>query len=307
MSLEDIRTVEDNAAAADLICRVIAKLTADPNTRIHASGAGGRKDYENISNCSDAAIWSGQDKLPHLLVSEDFKQHPDFYYIPKEPKKLEVRDRQGNLVKTVSTANAKIYLAEISFIRVSGILTNWLARTSTTSYSDLVKQAQEELDLLENKEDLNINFKNKSVSVGELAAILTERELFIYALLAKFRKNNWGEAGCLCFNDFTPEKIENLFSEISQARDELQTTADVSNSRFGFIKDLLCDTNKPDKTNRESLRETFSQVMAKIKKKFQDVRLSESCLPTNVGVRGVPIYKIDFPAELMTQLIDCLI
>lgn len=41
--LDDIRTPEENAAAADTIVRVIGNACSDPNTIVHVSIAGGRK------------------------------------------------------------------------------------------------------------------------------------------------------------------------------------------------------------------------------------------------------------------------
>ena len=41
--LDDIRTPEESAAAADTIVRVIGNVCSDPNTIVHVSIAGGRK------------------------------------------------------------------------------------------------------------------------------------------------------------------------------------------------------------------------------------------------------------------------
>ena len=44
-----------------------------------------------------------QDVLSHVLVSEDFESHPDFFYKPRIGKTLEVKDGSGNVVKKLNT------------------------------------------------------------------------------------------------------------------------------------------------------------------------------------------------------------
>lgn len=296
MTLEDIRTVEDNQAAANYICNFISRLTEDSNTRIHASVAGGRKTMGIYLTAAMQLFGRVQDKISHVLVSEDFEQHPDFYYIPKKPRLLEIKDKGGNLIKTVSTANAKIHLAEIPFIRMRGILTNWL-ETIAKGYNEFVKRAQDDLDLFESSHDLNINFRKKSVTIGGRTATLTERELFIYALLANQCKAGAGEKGYLKVSEIKESDIRQLLRLITRSRGDEQDVDDLSNSRFTFVKDMLRELRNTDKSNRESLRETFSQVIAKIKRKFQDSNMPEKCFPASLGARGVPVYGLRFPPE----------
>ncbi len=296
MTLDDIRTVEDNRAAADIICKFIGKLTEDPKTRIHASVAGGRKTMGIYLTAAMQLFGRVFDKLSHVLVSEDFEQHPDFYYLPKESRLLEVKDRSGKVLKTISTADARIFLAEIPFIRMRGVLTNWSSHI-VKGYNELVKHAQEEMDLFESAHELKINFRKKKVSVAGRTAVLTERELFIFSLLAKFRKENYGENGFMRFADLDKEILENLLRAITRARGEELGLEELSNARFGFVKDLLRDLQSGDATNRDSLYETFSQVLAKIKRKFLEAGIPQSCHPSNHGSRGMRVYGIDFAPE----------
>jgi hypothetical protein len=53
-------------------------------------------------------------------VSEELETHPDFFYIPPIPRELETRDRQGNIIRQISTATAELHLVEIPFIRQRG-------------------------------------------------------------------------------------------------------------------------------------------------------------------------------------------
>ena len=127
-----------------------------------------------------------RDRLSHVLVSEDFETHPDFFYIPPTPHELDVKDRSGHLIKRISTADAQIHLADIPFTRLQGVRSKWLPG-SGRSYSDFVQQAQGDLDLLDSSHELRINAGTKTIVVANRAIKLTERELLIYALLAYLR------------------------------------------------------------------------------------------------------------------------
>ena len=54
-----------------------------------------------------------QDRLSHVLVSEPFESLTDFYYPPSTPRVLHTRDG-----RPVHTADARIMLAEIPFVRL---------------------------------------------------------------------------------------------------------------------------------------------------------------------------------------------
>src|SRR5438128_10298982 len=85
---------------------------------------------------------STNDQLLHVLVSEDFETHTEFFYIPPAAHPFEKRDRQGNVIKQLSTADAEIHLAGIAFIRLRGIVSQWLAE-DRPAYRDMVLRAQE--------------------------------------------------------------------------------------------------------------------------------------------------------------------
>lgn len=297
MTMDDIRTVEDNQAAADIICSYIKKLASDSNTRIHASVAGGRKTMGIYLTAAMQLFGRVCDRLSHVLVSEDFEQHSDFYYPPREPRKLEVRDRSGALIKTISTADARVYLAEIPFIRMRSILTKWLSNMPKESYNDFVKRAQDDLDMFESSPELNINFKKKTVSIAGRTAVLTEREFFIYSLLAILRKQGGSENSFLRVENIDSRIVEQLLISITKARGDEINLANLTNARYRFVKDIVRDLQSSDENNRESLYETFSQVLAKIKKKFQNAGIPESCYPSNYGMRGTRRYGIDFPPD----------
>jgi CRISPR-associated protein (TIGR02584 family) len=66
--LEDIRTAEDSAAAADFILAFVRKLAADPSGVLHCSVAGGRKTMGFYLGLALQLYGRSTDTLLHVLV-----------------------------------------------------------------------------------------------------------------------------------------------------------------------------------------------------------------------------------------------
>ena len=111
--LDDIRTPADNRIAADRITALVARLTADPETALHVSLAGGRKTMGLFLGYAVSLYGRLQDRLSHVLINEPFESHRDFFYPPPEPAELLGRDG-----RPVSTREARVTLADIPFVRL---------------------------------------------------------------------------------------------------------------------------------------------------------------------------------------------
>ncbi|MFN6961387.1 MAG: CRISPR-associated ring nuclease Csm6 [Rhodocyclaceae bacterium] len=109
--LSDIRTPEENAAAADAITAQVAQLTRDENAALHVSIAGGRKTMGFYLGYAFSLYGRPQDRLSHVLVSAPFESHPEFFYPPARPKRLTTRDGRH-----IDTAEAVVTLAEIPVV-----------------------------------------------------------------------------------------------------------------------------------------------------------------------------------------------
>jgi CRISPR-associated protein (TIGR02584 family) len=117
LPLADIRTADDNAQLADTIAARIRTLTADPHCALHVSLAGGRKTMGYYAGYALSLFGREQDRLSHVLVSEPFESAPEFWYPRPQPETLHVRGR-GGATREVSTAQAKVSLALIPFVRL---------------------------------------------------------------------------------------------------------------------------------------------------------------------------------------------
>lgn len=71
--LADIRSPEDNERAANFITEQVRKFTADPESSLHVSIAGGRKTMGYYLGYALSLYGREQDRLSHVLVSEPFE------------------------------------------------------------------------------------------------------------------------------------------------------------------------------------------------------------------------------------------
>jgi CRISPR-associated protein (TIGR02584 family) len=111
--LSDIKSPEDNEAAADFITEIVNQLTRDENAALHVSIAGGRKTMGYYLGYALSLYGRAQDRLSHVLVSENYEGLHDFFYPTIESHVIYDRNK-----KPIDTQKAEIMLAEIPFVRI---------------------------------------------------------------------------------------------------------------------------------------------------------------------------------------------
>jgi CRISPR-associated protein (TIGR02584 family) len=311
--LEDIRSVSDNEAAANQICDIVRRLTREPNTRIHASAAGGRKTMSVYLTAAMQLFGRTNDQLSHVLVSEDFETHPDFFYKPPVARTLEKRDRQGSLIKRLSTADAEIHLADIPFIRLRGIVSEWLAE-DRPAYREMVLRAQENLAFLEFESSLRLRPEDYSVAVEtpspllpSRSVVLTPREFFVYALFAHFCKQDRSGERCFALNEIRADDLDAVFRYITRARgEEMGIENSGAYPGFEFLESLARRVGSRNSIDRDDVRKTFTETISRINRKlferinrrfFEDTDLSERYLIRNTGPRKSARYGLNVSPE----------
>lgn len=290
LTLPDIRTPEENELAGDTICDIVRELAKDDDIRIHASAAGGRKTMSIYLTAAMQLFGRVQDTLSHVLVNEDFEGNTAFYYPPPEPVTIKTRDG-----REVSTADARIYLAPIPFIRLRGARSEWL-REGERRYGDFVRQAQDYLNLAESVHDVKIHLRDKTVTVANVdVRTLTEKEFFIYALFAHLRQENRGAAGCVSPGEIRREDLDALLRRITSAAGEEQSLDDYESSRFDFVRALAKQIDSRIPKDQEDLRDSIIETISKIKRKFKKAALPENYAIIRSGGRGAARYglKVD--------------
>lgn len=294
-TLDDIRTVADNESAANWICKIVRQLTNDPGTRLHVSAAGGRKTMAIYLTAAMQMFGRSDDRLSHVLVSEDFEGHTEFYYIPREPRELLVKDRQGTVIKSINTSDARIHLADIPFVRLRGVLADWLR--DSYSYGDFVRKAQEDLDLLESAHDLTLDANTKSITVGTRTAKLSEAEFFYYTLFAYYRKEHRGEDGFVAPEEITVKDLDTVLRAITAARGNKCSIDSYDSARFDFVlasAEQIKSRNKKDKTD---LKKSLTQIRSKMNNKIEAASLPERYQLVTQGERGSIRYGLNIAPE----------
>jgi CRISPR-associated protein (TIGR02584 family) len=112
--LDDLRTPAENAAAADFMLAKLREFTENPQTRIIASIAGGRKTMGALLYAGMSLLGRETDRLTHVLVNEPFdnpKLTPRFYFTNQQARILTTDDG-----KKVRAKDAEIELADIPFV-----------------------------------------------------------------------------------------------------------------------------------------------------------------------------------------------
>ena len=113
-ALDDIKSKEDSEIVADAICQKVRELTADEDTELHVSIAGGRKTMAFYMGYAMSLYGREQDALSHVFVDDEFEFVKDFYY-PTPYDNLITGKRLG---ASVNTRHAVVTLAEIPFVRM---------------------------------------------------------------------------------------------------------------------------------------------------------------------------------------------
>src|SRR5260370_32766618 len=189
--LNDIRTDGDNTLAADQICAFIRDWTTESNTRLFCSVAGGRKTMSIYLTIAMMLYGRKDDRLFHVLVNpEEFELCKDFFHPYRSPRELPVRDREGTQVKTISTGNVRLDLAEVPFVKLRVLDTSQLFGANQ-KYSEIVASVQEKLEFLAKAASSNVrihpaqfNRARIPIEVGERLCYLPTAQGFIYTLVA---------------------------------------------------------------------------------------------------------------------------
>ncbi len=176
--LDDIRSVEDNTAAADAITDLIRKLTGDDSSALHVSIAGGRKTMGFYLGYVLSLFGRIQDRLSHVLVSAPYESNRWFFYPTPESKMIpDPKDPNGGCI---DARNGEVTLAEIPFVRMREGLDPKLIE-GTASFSDAVADAQRALPPLA----LELDPASKSVTIAGETCNLPANSFALYWMLAE--------------------------------------------------------------------------------------------------------------------------
>jgi CRISPR-associated protein (TIGR02584 family) len=202
--MSDIRTPDDNALAADFITNTVFNLTKDSRNDLHVSMAGGRKTMGFYVGYALSLYGRRQDQLSHVLVTQPFESHPEFYYPTKHSH---VIYQFNNNSKPIDTKDAKVTLANIPFVRMHESRNQQLIEGDIT-YSKAVEQTQQEISNLQ----LEIKTGQKEVWAHGQLIKMPPSELAYYWWLA--HKRLAGEHGIHWSDDNLTQQFLKFYNRL---------------------------------------------------------------------------------------------
>lgn len=235
--LSDIRTPEENAAAADTITTLVSQLTRDEQAALHVSIAGGRKTMGFYLGYAFSMFARPQDRLSHVLVSSPFESHPEFFFPPKNARRLSSRDNQH-----IDTRDARVTLAEIPFVRLRhGLPDNLISGAST--FSETVTALQRSFA----PPELVIDITQGRLYCSGTAITLQPQLFAWYMWHAIRRKQSKGNDNFIHWRDIQPNDFLRIYQQIagsmaaayektvSQLNDEMERFAQQKNAKINRI------------------------------------------------------------------------
>jgi CRISPR-associated protein (TIGR02584 family) len=207
--LDDVRSEQDHRAIADQVAEFLRRQTERADTRLHCSVAGGRKTMGVLLAAALQLYGRPDDRLYHVLVPPEFESLDDFFYPPKHPRRLTLKDG-----RRLSTEQAMIDLAEIPYMRLRGLLSSQQL-SAMSGLSEAVEIAQRRLRSLVDPEKVRIDTARDSLQIGDQTIRLSPAHLTIYRALARTKlrhceRREQLECGdCMdCFLPFTKDTWE---------------------------------------------------------------------------------------------------
>ena len=213
--LNDIRELADNEAIADAITHQVRELTADPDSAVHASIAGGRKTMGFYLGYALSLFGRPQDRLSHVLVSSPFESNANFFYPTPTPK---VIFTNGPDQRPLDASAATVMLADIPFVRLRDGLQEALLREGA-SFGDVVRQAQRNLAA----PCLTLDAASCRVRCGETVLRLTP---ISFAWLAWFARRALAGLPPLHWKRIGPTDVEAFLAEHQAALHDPLADAD---------------------------------------------------------------------------------
>ncbi|MBN8507901.1 MAG: TIGR02584 family CRISPR-associated protein [Burkholderiales bacterium] len=269
--LADIRSASDNAAAADQIADFIRRLTADPDTALHVSLAGGRKTLGFFAGYALSLWGRPQDRLSHVLVSEPFESSWEFFYPTPYERIIQTRDG-----KIANCAKAEVSLADIPFVRLRHGLPAEL-REGRASFAQAVAAAQGQLG----PPRLVLDLRHQRADAAGRAFELPPADLAFLAWFA--RRAQRGLPGVPCPNEGAPsaEHAQAYLAEYRRIR--------------GFLDD---DAATVRRYAAGMAKADFEERKSKLKRALQRA-LGAAAVPyTIVGEGRRPMrYRLALPAD----------
>lgn len=185
---DDARDIETNVGYANCVTRLLRELTDDPENRVLACLAGGRKAMSFYMGYAMSLLGRPDDDLCHVLVSPAFENSGDFWWKPKEPRMVSVS--VDGLEQQRSTDEATIDVAQIPFARLRYLVPP-KSLDNLDDFKELVTEANAGVD----RQRVVLTDSRLEVRFGDQAVKLPPKQYAFYKILAEWRRDSCKGAG----------------------------------------------------------------------------------------------------------------
>jgi len=283
LPLADIRTHQENGAIANTITEIIRFETNKPNCSVHVSMAGGRKTMGFYAGYAISMFGRTEDRLSHVLVSEHFENHADFFYPSKQSHMITAHN--GLLL---DTSQATITLANIPFVRMRHELP-----TKALIHKITFSEAVDLIALATAPPSLVIDLSCRTISVAGKILELDKVELIFYLWFIK-RLIATGE----------PVKRPGEFVEPDDNHPDRKQGKELVILYTKLYGEMNVNERTRDIYIKEGMtRSLFESKRSKIKKKLEQQfgpTMASKYEIKQVGTRGNSAYTLTIAPEFIT-------
>jgi len=272
--LADLRTPSDNAAAADFLLEQVRGIVENPDTRLIASLAGGRKTMGALLYACLSLAGRETDRLTHVLVNEPFDTLRGFWF-PGQPSST-LPDRTG---KPHDPAQARVEMADVPFVPLRNLFHRELGRKAG-SFLKLVDECREQVRRTAGEAvRLTIEQSRCEIEVNGTGVRLAPREHLLLLCLATRAKQ--GEPALGSYKD--------AITVVDEFRAHLTRSAPARNLADWRHGTALQQSFNDD----QEMRRALSSLDKKLREAGGNAHLLAPCLPEKGR------FSLTVPAELI--------
>ena len=252
--LEDMRTSEDNEEALSFLFESVEQVTSDPDARVTATVAGGRKTMSSQMALAFQLYGREQDELIHILAPDEKMQPGSKWFFPINP---ESEDEQ-------------LIVSHIPVLRVG----RYITKTMDISPEKLLFKLQNELVLKSSLKILEIE-KNRFVGDNELFTLPAKLASYLRYLIKRRIS-----ADCKSTCDGCKKCFVSSYDLIELAKSEVIAEHEIISGKWsGNI-----NRTRIGSVDLSSISETISRIKSSVRKGKISFSFKEG-----INIRGITL------------------
>lgn len=249
--IEDIADEEENELFLHACMETAFEWTRDPDTAVYFSIAGGRKSMGACLSLAAQLYGRPQDRILHVLVTPEFENCPDFFYPPREPRPVTLRNGKGQTY-TMDSSCAEVTLLNVPFFSLRDRLS-----------PALLKGPQEPATLMlslvrERRPELVVNLPERKLVWKGVEMDMKPAWLALYAFFARVKKDQ----SCDRSNCRGCERCFMTWQDLEERQDEIA-------SIYRAMRPPLDEDEKPRDGVRNLDLGNFNSYKSRIRKALE--------------------------------------